>query len=183
MPDKIWANLNSSECQVLAVYRKINLLIFKNYLLSYPSPTYFYLYHHLHWRSDDFVTFSSILKFEGWLSLHIRKTRLILPAETTKFFNWLAKWIILNSRNHTLGIGTVKEENYIYYKYPYAKLFQLNKVGKEIWSFIINEFFNFIIKSLFSKTDPHFTVLFTLVNNKSYIYTIREHWKYTHLQF
>lgn len=60
------------------------------------------------WRSDDFVKFSPILRFEGWLSLHIRKTRLILPAETSKFLKWLAKWIMLNGRNYTLGMWTAK---------------------------------------------------------------------------
>lgn len=58
------------------------------------------------WRSDDFV--SSILKFEGWLSLNIRKTRLILPAETTKFLKLLAKRIMLNGRNYTSGMWTTK---------------------------------------------------------------------------
>lgn len=59
------------------------------------------------WRNDDFAKLLSFLKFESRLSL--QKTRLILPAENTKFLKWLAKWIMLNGRNYTLGMWTAKK--------------------------------------------------------------------------
>ena len=81
LPDKIWADLNSPICQVPAVCCKNYITIPK--FITVPDFTHmhpFVSYSTL-WRSDDFIKFSSFLKFEGWLYLHIRKTRLILPAE------------------------------------------------------------------------------------------------------
>lgn len=150
LPDKIWADLNSSECQVLAVYQKKSIIIPKFFtVLAFTHMLPFVSSSTLQ-RSDDFVKFSPILRFEGWLSLHIRKTRLILPAETSKFLKLLAKWIMLNGRNYTLGMWTAKRGKlHLLQISLYQMISIINKVGKEIWNFIRNEFFNFIIKSLF----------------------------------